>query len=166
MKNNKMIIDTELDIIQYVNCVDNIVSKFFNDELDYEPSIGMLHTMCIFYNLCVKDSKFKDSIGDEVHDIWDIRDVAKDAEFIKEFNNAISKTDIFCLNFNNAYKQAMDIVERKKNPVSNILDIIKDLGIGLSESVGELLNIGSTIAAEADNEENTDVQEDVSVVES
>lgn len=166
MKNNKMVINTELDIIQYVNCVDKIASKFFNDALDYEPDMGMLHAMCLFYNLCVKDSEFKNSIGDEVHEIWDIRDVAKDPEFIREFNKAIREQNDFSLNFNNAYKQAMDIVERKKNPVSNILDIIKDLGIGLSESVGELINIGSTIAAEADNEENTDVQGDVPAVES
>ena len=163
MENKKMVVNTELDMLQYVNCIENIVSKFFNDEFDYEPYIGMLHTMCIFYNLCVKDSKFKESVGDEVHEVWDIRDVAKDDEFIKEFNKAIREQDDFRLNFNNAYKQAMDIVENKKNPINSVLDLIKDFGVGYANSLNELLDIGGVDTPEV--ETNIDNPEDISVAE-
>ena len=159
-----MIIDTELDIIQYVGCVDKIASRFFNEELEYEPYIGMLHAMCIFYNLCVKESGFKESVGDEVHDIWEIRDVAKDPEFIKEFNNAIQEQDSFGLNFNNAYKQAMNIVEHKKNPANNILDFIKILGTEISGSIGEFINIGSLIGGEIGTGENAEIPQDASTI--
>jgi hypothetical protein len=150
MENKKIVVNTELDMIQYVNCVNKIASKFLSDEFEYEPHIGMLHAMCLFYNLCVKDSKYKNTVGEEIHDIWDIRDVAKDPEFIREFNNAIRGQETFSLNFSNAYRQAMDIVETKKNPVNNIINLIKDFGVGLSSTMGELLNIGGISMPEAE----------------
>lgn len=158
-----MVVNTELDMIQYVNCVNKIASKFLSDELEYEPHIGMLHAMCLFYNLCVKDSKYKDTIGEEIHDIWDIRDVAKDPEFVREFNNAIRGQEAFSLNFSNAYRQAMDIVETKKNPVNNVINLFKDFGVGLSSVMGEFLNIGGISTPEV--KENQDAPNEEATIE-
>lgn len=155
MENKKMVVNTELDMIQYVNCVNKIASKFLSDELEYEPHIGMLHAMCLFYNLCVKDSKYKDSVGEEIHDIWDIRDIAKDSEFVREFNNAIRGQESFGLNFSNAYRQAMDIVETKKNPVNNVINLIRDFGVGMASTMGEFLNIANMPVAEAEEAQDT-----------
>ncbi len=159
-----MVINTELDIIQYVKCVDDIAEKFFNEGLDYDPAVGVLHAMCVFYNLCVEDSKFKDSLGDMVHDVLDIREVAKDPEFVKEFNKAIRKQDDFCLNFGNAYKQAMDIVETKKNPVNNVIELIRELGLGALNSMGELFKNGGiaipdTMEFQSNSEDGTATEE-------
>ena len=140
MENVKMVVNTELDIIQYVNCVKDIAERYFNENGEYEPEIGILHTMCLFYNLCIKDSEFKADLGDTVSDIWDIRNIANNSEFVKEFNNAISNQNEFKLNFNNAYMQAMDIVETKKNSASQIFDLIRILGTEFTESITSMFN--------------------------
>lgn len=140
MDNKKMIVDTNLDIIEYSTCVEDIATKYFNDKGEYEPHIGILHAMCVFYNLCVKESKFHDTLGDTIYDVINIREVAKDPEFIREFNGAILKTNFFSLNFNNAYKQALDIVETKKNPLDKVINYITAFGTEFFNSMNSYLD--------------------------
>lgn len=138
MRKQKIVVDTELNMIDYMVLVNDMVLEYFNDEGEYQPHIGMLNVMRLFYNVCVKESKF-----DNPHDITDAMDmeiIVEDDDFLNAFNDAIiGVVPGIRFDFANAYKDAMDIVETKKHSIERGVESIKKLLFSILEVVNPLL---------------------------
>lgn len=138
MKKQKIIINTELSMIDYLVMVNNMVLEYFNDDGEYQPHIGMLNVMRLFYNSCVVESKF-----DNPHDIVDAMDmevIVEDDDFLNAFNDAlVGNVPGVRFDFANAYKDAMDIVENKKHSIERAVDSIKKLLSSILDVVNPLL---------------------------
>lgn len=83
-----MTVKTELGIIGYVSMVDEIVLEYFNADGEYQPHIGMLNAMRLFYNECVKESKFDEQLAHDNIDAMEMEALVADQEFIEAYNRA------------------------------------------------------------------------------
>ena len=137
MENKKMIVDTNLEIVDFMQVVNDIALEYFNVDGVYQPHIGMLNAMRVFYNVCVKESQFDDEYEHDIFDALDMENIIKDKYFIAEFNNAIC---VSCakLDFANAYTQALEIVENKKTSLGVAIDTIRNLIFKLMDYVDEV----------------------------
>lgn len=115
------------NFIDYQLLVDSLSSEFFDDNGNYTPCIGRLNAMRLFYNYCL-DYDFSD-LPHNITEATDSALLAENPAFIDAFNRAISHSEPFVLSFANAYHDAMDIVETKKNSITQISDTIKSLYI-------------------------------------
>ena len=136
MENKKIIIDTKLSMIDFLQVVNDIALEFFGIDGTYQPQIGFLNTMRVFYNVCVEESKFEKK---DIIDALDMESIVADEDFIKAFNAAIKPTQERKLDFSNAYMQAMDIVSTKKTSLNNFIDIIHNMLNEFSDSIGKEL---------------------------
>lgn len=123
MNNKQIVVNTKLEMFQYLQIVNDIALEFFNIDGNYQPHIGVLNAMRIFYDYCVKESKYDEKYGHDMFDVTDMEEIIKDDDFIFAFNEAL-KVDSVGFDFGNAYAQALDIVEYKKTSFENIVDII------------------------------------------
>lgn len=133
-----MVVNTELNMIDYIVLVNEMVLEHFNDEGEYQPHIGMLNVMRLFYNSCVVESKF-----DNPHDITDAMDmeiIVEDDDFLNAFNDAlVGNVPGVRFDFANAYKDAMDIVETRKQSVGHIAGSIKKAISSILDTINPLL---------------------------
>lgn len=127
-----MIIDPVLGVIEYLETVNELASGYYDEDGAYQPHIGLVRAMCVFYNRCVKESQFDDLYDHDVIDPTEIGAILSDQEFILEFNRHIQIESV-CLNFANAFRDAMDIVNTKKGSMDRILSGIKKLILQFSE---------------------------------
>lgn len=121
----KLVIDTKLDVAKYIFVVNNIALEFFSEDGVYQPHIGHLNTIRLFYNCCVKQSQYDDTIPHDFVDMSAIDVLAKDDEFMDAFNKAMYDHN-FKMTFRMAYDDAMQIVEHKKNSFVSITEFITD----------------------------------------
>lgn len=121
---NTMVINNNFNVIDYVSLVNGIVSEFFDAEGEYSPHIGKLNAMRLFYNNCITESKF--DLSHDFEDALLMDELVRDDEFIKAFNDAVAGDGTVCLNFSNAYSDAMDIVNSRKGTFGNAINIIKN----------------------------------------
>lgn len=136
MENRKIVINTKLSMVDFLQVVNDIVLEFFSIDGTYQPQIGFLNTMRIFYNACVTESKFEKY---DIFDALDMEDIVADEEFIDAFNLALKPTHGQRLDFANAYKQAMDIVSNKKTSLNNLIEIIHNMLNTFVNSISEEL---------------------------
>lgn len=112
----------EFDIVNYTNIVNNIADEFFDEKGEYTPHIGKLYAMSVFYNECVVEDKNKTKIDD----ILQVQSLLRDRKFVNAFNKTIKKTSQIRLDFANAYRDALDIVNHRKSSFNNAVNIIKN----------------------------------------
>ena len=109
-KKRKINYDTSMTVIDYAIVVESMASEFYNLENgEYQPHLGMLNVMRVYYNNFYKDEK-----DDAIVDALDMNELVSDEAFIEAFNNTINSCDGFRLDFANAYRDAMEIVETRK----------------------------------------------------
>lgn len=134
-----MVIKKDFSVVDYVSLVNGIVGEFFDSETgDYQPHIGRLNVMRLFYNECVVESKF-----DLPHDFEDalMMDVlVEDEEFINEFNEAIKGYGKVRLDFANAYAEAMEIVNTKKDSFNSMTNTLKTVINSVMEKMSPILS--------------------------
>lgn len=113
----------KLNFWDYAAAVNAIADGFFDAEYNYIPHVGKINAMRIFYNFCVEDD-----IGGVPHNIEEIDDILKiveNDEFIADFNRAL-----VChgndFDFGNAFKDALRIVETKKQSLGRAITIISE----------------------------------------
>ena len=111
------------DVVDYVAIVNVIAQEYFDEYGNYTPQIGLLNAIRVFYNDCVVESKF--DIPHNITEAEDMQSFINDTEFIEAFNANIADNGIVKLNFANAYKDAMDIVNYKKNANNELVTTIK-----------------------------------------
>lgn len=137
---NTMVIKKDFSVVDYVSLVNAIVSEFFDADGEYVPHIGRMNAMRLFYNECVVESKF-----DLPHDFEDalMMDVlVEDEEFIRAFNEAVKGDGMIRLDFSNAYAEALEIVNAKKDSLTGVL---KDAINGFMQKMSPILS-GDAIA--------------------
>lgn len=121
-----MMIETNLGVFDYLRIVNELASEFYNEDGEYQPHIGLINVMCVFYNNCVKSSKFDEKFGHEIVDPTEISEVFEDEEFIQAFNASITITMVR-FDFANAFRDAMDIVATKKSSVNQVYSKLKKM---------------------------------------
>ncbi|MCD7891640.1 MAG: hypothetical protein LUG26_07845 [Ruminococcus sp.] len=90
-----MTVNTKLSLFDYLAMVENIASEFIDEKSGvYQPHIGQLNAMRLFYNFCVTESKFDDKYEHNIVDAEDMEEIVADEEFIEAFNNAI-RPDVY-----------------------------------------------------------------------
>lgn len=135
---NTMVIKKNLSVIDYVTLVNGIANDFFDSETgEYTPHIGRLNAMRLFYNECVTDSKF--DLPHDFEDALQMDVLVEDEEFIKEFNAAVVGDGVVRLDFANAYADAMEAVNAKKNSFGNAVNIIRKAIEKVSESISSVV---------------------------
>lgn len=135
---NTMVIKKNLSVIDYVTLVNGIANDFFDAETgEYTPHIGRLNAMRLFYNECVTESKF--DLPHDFEDALQMDVLVEDDEFIKEFNAAVVGDGLVRLDFANAYADAMEAVNAKKNSFGNAVNIIKKIIEKFSESISSVV---------------------------
>lgn len=134
-----MTVKTELGIIGYVSMVDEIVLEYFNADGEYQPHIGMLNAMRLFYNECVKESKFDEQLAHDNIDAMEMEALVADQEFIEAYNRALIGDGMVRLDFANAYKEAMEIVNVKKTSIGTAMQTIKKAIGGIVEMIAPAL---------------------------
>lgn len=138
--NSILEVNTKLALFDYLAMVKEIAREFINDEDGaYQPHIGKLNAMRLFYNHCVIKSKFDEKYGHDVSDADTMEDIVTDDEFIEEFNNAIRCDGDTRYDFANAYKDAIEIVNVKKTSLGNAINIVGSMINKIFESVSPLL---------------------------
>ena len=159
-----MVIDTKLNIVDFISTVNEIAINYFNVDGSYTPDIGLINAMRVFYNQCVKHSKF-DDIGYNVIDPLEMELIISDESFIEAFNNALT-SDGYDLDFSNAYREAMEIVDYRKNSVNNTLETVKNAILSIldnitnsmsPENVSQLLELAEQFKGNSDAEMIIDV---------
>lgn len=131
-KKRKVNYDTSMSVVDYAIVVECMASEFYNLENGtYQPHLGMLNVMRVYYNNFYKNEK-----DDAIVDALDMDELVTDEAFIESFNNSINSCDGFRLDFANAYRDAMDIVETRKTSVGRIFSEIKN-------GIEELVNVVS-----------------------
>lgn len=135
-----MNINTNFDVVTYVAVVNELAENFFDISGEYAPHMGMLKSMCTFYNYCVTDSKYDEQIRSGLDVIEAVNILASDEDFIKEFDKATyPDRNIDRIDFATAYRNAKDIVDTKKNGIGYIADILKVAVDGLIEKIAPAL---------------------------
>lgn len=125
-ENKTMLVDVKLSIVDFVSTVNDIVLEYFDTNGTYTPHIGLLNTMRVFYNECVKDGKFEGDIPHNITDALEMEAIVADEQFIQCFNSALKAAE-YSLDFATAYNEAMKIVEQKKTSVYGAVELIKNV---------------------------------------
>ena len=141
------------EIVDFATMVDSIVAEYFDAEGNYTPHIGMLNAMRVFYNECVTESKF--DIEHNIVEALEMETLVADDDFIEAFNKAIYFDGTVKLNFANAYKNALDIVNTRKTSIGNAIDMFKS---GLTKFVDKI----SPVLTEGNLAQLTKIAEDIS----
>lgn len=136
---NSFKVNTMLSLVDYAAVVNEIVLQYFDAEGEYQPHMGLFNTMRVFYCVCVKSSKYDDSIPHDFSDILEVDKLASDTDFINAFNDAIVPT-AKKFDFANAYCDAMDIVEVKKNSLTSFVTRIGNSMKDIVNQVNGLIN--------------------------
>lgn len=137
MENTNFVIDCKLGLLDYVSMVNNIANEFFDEEGTYTPHIGRINAMRLFYNECVIESKF--DIPHDIIDVPQMEILVKDDDFIKAFNDAIEFNGSVCLDFANAYREAIDMVDTRKNSLASAIEVFKGAMVGITEKISPIL---------------------------
>lgn len=136
--NNTMVIETKLGMFDYLAVVNELASEFYNEDGDYQPHIGLINAMRVFYNACVKSSKFDQKFDHDVIDPLEISEILEDEEFNQAFNEAITICAIQ-LDFANAFRDAMDMVNTKKNSAHTLFEKAKKIAQSISSSMAGMM---------------------------
>lgn len=133
-----MLVDTKLSIVDFVSIVNGIALEYFDTDGSYTPHIGLLNAMRLFYNECVKDSKFDGDIPHDIQDAIEMEAIVADEQFISCFNASL-KADGYALDFATAYNEAMKIVEQKKTSVYGAVELIKNILMQVFDNMNSVI---------------------------
>nr|DAY99066.1 MAG TPA: hypothetical protein [Caudoviricetes sp.] len=124
MANKEIIVKDNVDIVIYSAAVQAIVNKFFDDENNYTPHFGRTNAITVFFNYFV-DNVSLDNYFSDVDGELDVDFLLANEDCLKLYNEALKGNGTFRLDFCNAYTDAVDIVNQKKNSIGNIIDSIQ-----------------------------------------
>lgn len=152
-----------LGINEYIFATDKIAQVYFDGDNQYQPHIGLLETMWLFYSLCVTETKYDKDINAKLEELEKARkeqkqnpdnknkpmfdltiyqDLFSDDEFVKEFNNVVTsyKKPNYGLTFGSAFRSAMEIVKTKRNSVNSLEYTITKILTELADKFENLIS--------------------------
>ena len=141
--------DNKLTLSEYAAITESIANAYFDRETgEYIPHLGELFTLATYFNNCVTldPSETTAMFGDTDNDgseevvamITDINDIVKltsNEEFMDGYMDAIKAEPRIDIDFANAYRNAHDIIEQRKN---GMYQFTTNTLLGL-KTVGEIL---------------------------
>ena len=119
----KMKIETRLSLTDYIAIVDSIADGYFVGG-EYKPHMGLIHAMGVFYNACVQESKYDIEFNGRIISLAEMEVIFADPEFEAAFHSA-TEIHMIRLDFANAVRDALDIVNAKKSSVGMITDTVQ-----------------------------------------
>lgn len=137
--NNIFNVNTKLALFDYLAMVREIAYGFISEDGTYQPQIGKLNAMRLFYNNCVVKSRFDEKYGHDVIDADSMEEIVADELFIEAFNDAIKCNASIHYDFANAYRDALEIVNVKKTSFGNAVNIIGSMINKIFEGISPLL---------------------------
>lgn len=132
-----MNINVRLSVLKYATIVNSIADGYFDFEGNYIPHIGVMNAMRIFWNECVTEIVDGEEIIHEVTELTDLDEIIADGEFEKAFHEA-TEIKMIRLDFANAVRDAIDIVNVKKNSVGRISDYVSQLVDKISNGISNI----------------------------
>lgn len=138
-----MKVNTNLNVFQYLNMVNDIADGFYSEQHEYQPHIGMVETMRIFYANCVVESEFDSVCPHDTDDVDLLAQVLSNEDFIDEYNKALIDLDGYKFNFACAYRDAMDIVDSMKNSHLTFIGRLQSALVALIDKVNDKLSDGT-----------------------
>ena len=154
-----------LGINEYIFATDKIAQAYFDSENHYQPHIGLLETMWLFYSLCVTETKYDKDINAKLDELEKAREEQKqnpksvtndapvfdlviyqnlfsDDEFAKDFNDVVTsyKKPNYGLTFGSAFRSAMEIVKTKRNSVNSLEYTITKILTELADKFENLIS--------------------------
>ena len=106
-----MTIKKTIDYKSYMECVNDIVNAFFDEEGRYAPHMGRIVLQSIFVDYFVSD--FEEANGKEGDEL--IEFIIGNETISEEIKHALRDFSLTELNFSSAYSDAMEIVEYRKS---------------------------------------------------
>ena len=110
--------NNELSLDSYVAVVNEIANSFFNETSgEYEPHIGELYAMCVYFNNCV-ETDGTDKIQNPITALSQSEELLKNVEFVENYRDAIAAgwgSVTPKLDFGHAFDNAMEIVAHNKD---------------------------------------------------
>lgn len=113
-----MRIETNLNLEKYIEVTQQIADGFFDEDGSYAPHLGRINTIGTFVDYCVKESKW-----DGIDNI-DVNEVLLDSEVVDAYTNAILNDNPVAMNFGNAYKDALAIVENRNSSIVQFATLV------------------------------------------
>lgn len=110
-------------IVEYCAAVNEMVEYFFDEDGNYEPQFGRINVVKVFFNYFVDGDSIKEYFADIDGEI-EIDDIMNSDDCLELFNNELRKGGDYRLNFCNAYREAMEIVNQKKQGWENAARVI------------------------------------------
>lgn len=110
-------------IVEYCAAVNEIVGYFFDEDGNYEPQFGRINAVEVFFNYFVNGDSIKQYFAGIDGDI-EIDDIMNSDDCLELFNSELRKGEDYKLNFCNAYRDAMEIVNQKKQGWENAARVI------------------------------------------
>lgn len=138
-------VNNHLEVLDYLVLVEAIAKGYFDEETGmYQPHIGKLDAMRLYYNNCITECECTEKYGTEINDVDTFIEMTKNTDFIKEFNKAVMEIDIdndYSTNFSfsDAFWDAKEIVCYKQSSFGTVIDIIGKLINKFTEKLNPLL---------------------------
>lgn len=147
-----------LDIVMYPIVVKAIADGYFDDEKNYDPALGRISAMGIYYKICITKSDFDLKVPHDVEDIMELKDVVEDRDICEAFEDAVWMNVEPGLSFGNAFSDAARLVEKMNDPASIIARTINKAIESMTSLITEdTLNTLTTISnAIKENQFNPD----------
>lgn len=133
----RFVIDTNLDMVTFISVVNGIAVEYFDADGTYTPHIGMLNAMRVFYNECVKESPYSDTVPFPIQDAIEMKEIVKDEEFIEAFNKTEWPEK---LDFSTAYQKALEIVDYRKTSLASLVELVQNAVMQLAEKLNTSLS--------------------------
>ena len=135
-----MNINKVFNLAEYFQVVDEIVNGFFDAETgEYQPHCGRVVGLTVFYNHCVVPKN--NPLFKTIDDASDLNEVLKNEEIVKLYEFATQLGSDEFLSFEHAYKDAMQIVEYRKNDAHMLSHAIVDGVKALLDSFKASINV-------------------------
>ena len=129
-------VDTRLSLSDYFNVVDDLVLSYFDVDGKYQPQMGFINSIKVFYNYCVKHSSLDGIVEHDFSNLVDVEIIMEHDEIMREYFKATTLDyEPSYVDFARAYQDALDIVEHKKTSVGNLAE---QLGTALEKIVARI----------------------------
>lgn len=153
-KRNTILVNDNIDIVSYSSAVQDIVSKFYDEDGNYTPHFGRANAIGIFFSYFVDIDSLNSYFSDIDVDL-DIDFLLSNEDCLKIYNDALSSKKGYRLDFANAYFDANKIVSQKNKSFESvinsiqkgILSIVKDILPNISEdNIERLTDIAKSVS--------------------
>ena len=154
MNDKEIIVNYNVDIVAYSAAVQDIAKKFFDEDGNYTPHFGRANAVGVFFNYFVDDVSLAAYFSDVDGDL-DLDFLLNNEDCMKAYNDALTKTDYYRLDFANAYEDAMEIVRVKSSTLVGAVGQFRDIVVHAIEKI-------SPVFTEDNIEKLTRISEEVS----